>query len=55
MAGITENKQMLYFHCGPQKNLDNKKSKKGVSKSLKDSKIACEQELYKLISSTDDD
>ena len=28
MAGITQNKQTPYFHCGPQKNLDNKKSKK---------------------------
>ena len=33
MAGITQNKQTLYFHCGPQKNLDNKKSKKGVRNS----------------------
>ena len=38
MARITQNKQTLYFYCGPQKNLDNKKSKKGVSKSFKDSK-----------------
>ena len=35
MAGIRQNKQTPYFHCGPQKNLNNKKSKKGVSKSLK--------------------
>ena len=39
MAEITQNKQRAYFHCGPQKNLDNKKSKKGVSKSFKDSKV----------------
>ena len=44
MAGITENKQMLYFHCGPQKNLDNKKSKKGVSKSFKESVTTCKQD-----------
>ena len=44
MAGITQNKQMPYFHCGPQKNLDIKKSKKGVSKSFEDSKTACKQE-----------
>ena len=44
MAGTTQNKQMPYFHCGPQKNLDNKKSKKEVSKSFEDSKTACKQE-----------
>ena len=44
MAGITQNKQMPYFHCGPQRDLDKKKSKKGVSKSFKDSKTACKQE-----------
>ena len=44
MAGITQNKQMPYFHCGPQKNLDIKKSKNGVSKSFEDSKTACKQE-----------
>ena len=44
MAGITQNKQMPYFHCGPQKNFDNKKSKKGVSKSFKDNKTGCIQE-----------
>ena len=54
MVGITQNKQTPYFHCGPQKNLDNKKSKKGVSKSFKDSEAACKQEYYKLISSNDD-
>ena len=43
MVGITQNKQTPYFHCGPQKNLDDKKSKKGV-KALKDSKTACKQE-----------
>ena len=53
MAGITQNKQTPYFHCDPQKN--NKKEKqKGVSKSLKDSKTACKQEQYNLISCTDD-
>ena len=35
MAGTTQNKQMPYFHCGPQKNLDNKKSKKELVKALK--------------------
>ena len=44
MAGITQNKQTPYFHCGPQKNLDNRKSKKEVNKSFKDSKTACKQE-----------
>ena len=44
MPGITQNKQTPYFHYGPQKNLDNKKSKKGVSKSFKDGKTACKQE-----------
>ena len=44
MAGITQNKQTPCFHCGPYKNLDNKKSKKRVSKSFKDSKTACKQE-----------
>ena len=44
MTGITQNKQTPYFHCGPQKNLDNKKSKNGVSKSFKDSKTACKQD-----------
>ena len=44
MVGITQNNQMLYFHCGPQKNLNNKKSRKGVSKSYKGSKTACKQE-----------
>ena len=44
MAGITQNKRMPYFHFGPQKKLNNKKSKKGVSKSFKDSKTACKQE-----------
>ena len=28
MAGITQNKETPYFQCGPQKSLDNKKSKK---------------------------
>ena len=37
MAGITQNKQMPYFHCG-------NKSKKGVSKSFKESKTACKPE-----------
>ena len=44
MVGMTQNKQMPYFHCGPQKNSNNKKSKKGVSESFKDSKTTCEQE-----------
>ena len=44
MVGITQSKQTPYFHCGPQKNLDNKKSKNGVSKSFKDSKTACKQD-----------
>ena len=35
MAGTTQNKQTPYFHCGPQKNLDNKKSKKELVKALK--------------------
>ena len=38
MVGITQNKQTPYFLCGPQKNLDNKKSKKGVSNNFKDKK-----------------
>ena len=44
MAGITQNEQTPYFHCGPQKNGDNKKNKKGVSKSFKGSKTACNRE-----------
>ena len=44
MVGIIQNKQTPYFHFGPQKNLDNTKSKKGVSKSFKDSKTALKQE-----------
>ena len=36
MAGITQNKQIPYFHCGPWKNW----KKKRVSKSFKDSKTA---------------
>ena len=44
MAEITQNNHTPYFHCGSQKNLNNKKSKKGVSKSFKDSKTACKQE-----------
>ena len=43
MAGITQN-YFYYFHCGPYKNLDNKKSKNEVSKSFKDSKTACKQD-----------
>ena len=39
------------FIVVPIKNLDNKKSKKGISKSFKDTKTACKQEWYKLISS----
>ena len=35
MAGITQSKQTPYFHCDPQKNLDNKKSKKELVKALK--------------------
>ena len=54
MARIKQNKQMSYFHCGPQKIKNYKKSKKGVRKSFKDSKTTCKQEQYKLISSTDD-
>ena len=38
MAGITQNKQMPYFHCGSQKNWN--KEKKKVNKSFKDSKTA---------------
>ena len=39
MTRITQNKQMLYFHCGPQKNLDNKKKqKKELVKALKTEK-----------------
>ena len=41
MARIAQNKKAPYFHCHPQKNLDNKKSKEKVCKSFKDSKIAC--------------
>ena len=44
MVGITQNKQRPYFHCGPSKDMDKKKSKKGFSKSFKDSKTACKQE-----------
>ena len=44
LTGITQNKQMFYFHWGPEKNLNNKKNKKGVSKSLKDIKTVCRQE-----------
>ena len=44
MAGVTQNKQTPYFHCGPRKNLDNKKSKKGVNKSFKETKTVCKQE-----------
>ena len=54
MVGTTQNKQTPCSYCGPQKNLDNKESKKGVSKSFKDCKTACKQEKYKLIRSTDD-
>ena len=54
MVGTTQNKQTPYSYCGPSKNLDNKESKKGVSKSFKDCKTACKQEKYKLIRSTDD-
>ena len=43
MAGITQNKQAPYFDCGPQKNLDNKKREKRVSKGFKDSKTTCKQ------------
>ena len=53
MVGTTQNKQTPCSYCGPQKNLDNKESKKGVSRSFKDSKTACKQEKYKLISGTD--
>ena len=49
MVGITQNNQMLYFHRDPQKNLNNKKRRKGVSKSYKGSKTACKQEQCKLI------
>ena len=35
MAGIRQNKQTPYFHCGPQKNLGNNKSKKELVKTLK--------------------
>ena len=44
MAGITQNKHMPYFHCGPWKSWNNKKNKEGVGKSFKDSKTACKQE-----------
>ena len=43
MSGVTQNKQTPYFHCGPQKNLDNEKREKGVSKIFKDSKRTCKQ------------
>ena len=35
MVEIIQNKQTPYFHCGPQKNLDNNKSKKELLKTLK--------------------
>ena len=35
MAGETQNMQTPYFHCGPYKNLDNKKTKKELVKALK--------------------
>ena len=54
MVGITQSKQTSYFDCGPQKNLNDKKSKKGVSKSFKDNKTVSKQEQHKLISSTND-
>ena len=43
MAGITQKKQIPYFHCGSLKNW-NRKSKKGDNKSFKDSKTACKQQ-----------
>ena len=54
MAGITQNKQTRYFVAIPRKNLDNKKSKKGVRKIFKDTKTACKREQCKLIFSTGD-
>ena len=53
MTGITQNRQIPYFHCGPQKIWNNKKSKR-VCKSYEDSITVCKQERYKLISGTDD-
>ena len=44
MAGITQNEQPSYFHCGPSKIWIIAKAKKGVSKSCKDSKTAGNQE-----------
>ena len=38
MEEITKNMQTPYIHCGLQKHLDNKKSKKGVIKGFNDSK-----------------
>ena len=35
MVEITQNKQMPYFHCDPQKIRNNKKSKKELVKALK--------------------
>ena len=35
MVGIIQNKQTPYFHCGPQKNLDNQRAKKELVKALK--------------------
>ena len=49
MAGITQNKQTRYFVAIPRKNLDNKKSIKGVGKIFKDIKTTCKREQYKLI------
>ena len=59
MVGITQNKQMPYFHYGPQKIQNNKKSKMELAKALKIVKQLViieqyKQEQYKLISSTDD-
>lgn len=44
MAGVTQNKQTPYFHCGSQKIRNNKKIKRGVTKSFRDNKTASKQE-----------
>ena len=41
MVGITQNKQVLYFHCGPLKNVSPQEKQKWLSKNFKDIKTAC--------------
>ena len=43
MVGITQNKQVPCFYCGPLQDLKQQKQK-GVGKSFKDSKKACKYE-----------